>query len=51
VQIGAFRKQIKNMLDHNKLREAVNRIEDNKNRWQVNFVAKYLAAWIYSKIG
>ncbi len=32
------------MLDYNKLRKAVDQIENNKNKQQVNFAVKYLIA-------
>ncbi len=39
------------MLDHGKLKEIVDNIEDNKdNRW-INFVIKHPTAQIYEKIG
>ncbi len=36
------------MLDHDKLREIMNNIE---NRWYINFITKYPTIWIYGKIG
>jgi len=39
------------MLDHGELREVVDNIENKKDNWRINFVTKYLAAWIYKKIG
>ncbi len=39
------------MLDYKELREVVDRIENNKDKWYVNFIVKYPAIWIYEKIG
>ncbi len=51
IQISKYREQIRDMLDHGKLREVVDNIKDKKdNRW-VNFATKHLAARIYGKIG
>ncbi len=38
------------MLNHGELREVVDNIKDKKDRWNINFVTKHLAAWIYRKI-
>ncbi len=32
------------MLDHGELREVMNNIKDNKDKWHINFVAKHSAA-------
>ncbi len=50
MQILKYREQIRDMLDHDELREVVDNIEDKKdNRW-INFATKHLAARIYGKI-
>ncbi len=38
------------MFDYGKLKEAVDCIKNNKDRWQVNFITKHLVTWIYEKI-
>src|SRR6266540_1822024 len=47
VQIPKYREQIRDILDHGKLREVVDNIEDKKDNRRVNFIIKYLAARIY----
>jgi len=44
VQILKYRKQIRDILDHSELREVMNNIKNKKERQQVNFTAKHLAA-------
>ncbi len=39
------------MLDYGELRKVVDNIKDKKDRWHVNFAAKYPAIQIYRKIG
>ncbi len=51
MQIPKYKKQIRDMLDHDKLREVVDNIEDKKDNWWINFVTKYPTAWSYGKIG
>jgi len=51
VQILKYREQIRDMLDHGKLREVVDNIEDKKDNRRVNFTTKHPAARIYGKIG
>ena len=51
VQIPKYKEQIRDMLNHGKLREIVDNIEDKKDNRQVNFMIKHLAARIYEKIG
>src|SRR6266542_6785722 len=51
VQIPKYREQIRDMLNHGELREAVDNIEDKKDNRQVNFATKYPAVRIYGKIG
>src|SRR6266540_7567131 len=51
VQVPKYRKQIRDMLDHDELREVVDNIEDKKDNRQVNFVTKHSAVRIYEKIG
>jgi len=38
------------MLDHSKLIEVINNIEDKKDNWRINFATKHPAVWIYGKI-
>jgi len=44
VQIPKYKEQIRNMLDHDKLRKVIDNIEDKKDNWRINFVTKYPAA-------
>ena len=39
------------MLDHSKLREVIDNIEDKKDNRRVNFATKHSATRIYEKIG
>ena len=50
MQISKYREQIRDMLDHGKLKEVVDNIEDKKDNRRVNFTIKHLAARIYGKI-
>ncbi len=50
MQILKYREQIRDMLNHGKLREVVNNIKDKKDNWCINFTTKHPAAWIYGKI-
>ncbi len=50
MQIPKYRKQIRNMLDHDKLREVVDSIEDKKDNRRVNFTTKHPAVQIYRKM-
>ncbi len=51
VQIPKYREQIRDMLDHGKLKEVVDNIKDKKDNRRVNFTTKHPAARIYGKIG
>src|SRR6266498_3251541 len=51
VQIPKYKEQIRDMLDHDELREVVDNIKDKKDNRRVNFVTKHPAARIYGKIG
>jgi len=43
VQILKYRKQIRDMLDHDELREVVDNIKDKKDNQQINFATKHPA--------
>ncbi len=51
VQIPKYQEQIRDMLDHDELREVVDNIEDKKDNRRVNFATKHPAVRIYGKIG
>src|SRR6266540_1797465 len=51
VQISKYREQIRNMLDHEELREVIDNLKDKKDNRRVNFTTKHSAARIYGKIG
>ena len=51
IQILKYRKQIRDILNHGKLREVIDNIENKKDRQHINFTTKHPTIWIYGKIG